>query len=288
MPLAYSCPHCGKQFSVAEQYAGQTGPCAACGKPITIPLAAGTAPFAPQPSKGGGMGVVIALLAAGLVGAVCVIGILVALLLPAVQAAREAARRMQASNHLKQIGLAVQNYHDTYGTFPPSVVRDDNGKPLYSGRVLLLPFMEQKALYDAFDKTQAWDSPANMPISQTDLMVFIDPSASKRTPGQTDFLFVVGKGTILEPPPTGSSLASITDGTSNTMCMVEVKNSGLHWAEPGDLDISQPMSLPAGNHLNVNLALFYDGHTAAITKNTPPQLIRDLATCAGGEVIGDY
>jgi hypothetical protein len=119
-------------------------------------------------------------------------------------------------------------------------------------------------------------------------MVFIDPSASKRTPGQTDFVFVVGKGTTFEPPATGSRMMSIADGTSNTVCMVEVKNSGLHWAEPGDLDVSQPMSLPAGNHPNINLALFYDGHTAAITKNTPPQTIRDLATCAGGETIGDY
>jgi type II secretory pathway pseudopilin PulG len=288
MPIAYSCPHCGKQFSVAEQYAGQTGPCAACGQPITIPLPAGMAPFAPQPGKGVGMGVLVAVLAAGLVGAVCLIGILIALLLPAVQAAREAARRMQASNHLKQLGLAVQNYHDTYNAFPPAVVRDDSGKPLYSGRVLLLPFLEQKALYDAFDKDQAWDSFANMAITQTDLMVFIDPSATKRTPGQTDFLFVAGKGTIFEPPPTGSRMASITDGTSNTICMVEVKNSGIHWAEPRDLDISQPMSLPLGNHPNINLALFYDGHTTAIRKNTPPQLICDLATCAGGEEISDY
>lgn len=234
------------------------------------------------------MGVVIAVLAVGLVSAVCVIGILIALLLPAVQAAREAARRMQASNHLRQLGLAVLNYHDTYNAFPPAVVKDSNGKSLYSGRVLLLPFMEQKALYDAFDKDQAWDSPANSAITKTDLMVFIDPSAAKRTPGQTDFLFVVGKGTIFEPPSTGSRMMSITDGMSNTICMAEVKNSGIHWAEPRDLDISQPISLPAGNHPNVNLALFFDGHTTAITKNTPPQVIRDLATCAGGEVIGDY
>ena len=55
MPIAYSCPHCGKQYSVAEQYAGQTGPCASCGKPITIPLPAGMAgyAYAPQPAKSG-------------------------------------------------------------------------------------------------------------------------------------------------------------------------------------------------------------------------------------------
>ena len=288
MPIAYSCPHCGKQFSVAEQYAGQTGPCAACGKPITIPVPPGMGAYAPQPGKGGGMGAVGIILAVLGVSALCVIPILVALLLPAVQAAREAARRMQASNHLKQLGLAMHNYHDTFGVMPPAVVTDENGKPLYSGRVLLLPFMEQKPLYDEFDKTQAWDSAANIELSKRDLMVFTDPSANKRIPGQTDFLFVVGKGTLFEPPPTGTGMASITDGTSNTMIMVDVKNSGIHWAEPRDLDISQPMALPPGNHPNINMAVFFDGHIAAITKNTPAQTIRNLATCAGGEPIGDY
>jgi hypothetical protein len=291
MPIAFSCPHCGKQFSVAEQYAGQTGPCANCGKPITIPQPAGAGyGHAAQPAKSGGgtVAVLAVALVACVVGGVCVVGILVALLLPAVQAAREAARRMQASNHLKQLGLAMQNYHDVYSEFPPAVVTDDNGRPLYSGRVLLLPFMEQKPLYDQFDKTQAWDSPANIGLSQTNIDVFTDPSAGNRIPGQTDFLFVVGKGTVFEGLPSGSNLGSITDGTSNTMFMVEMARSGICWSEPGDVDISQPMSLPKGNHPNINLAVFYDGHTAAITKNTPPQTIRDLATCAGGEQIGDY
>jgi type II secretory pathway pseudopilin PulG len=293
MPIAYSCPHCGKQYSVADQYAGQTGPCAACGQTITIPLPSGMPGYgyAPQPAKsaGGGVAVVAVVLAACGIGGICVIGILVALLLPAVQAAREAARRMQASNHLKQLGLALQNYHDTFACFPPAVVTDANGKPLYSGRVLLLPFMEQKPLYDQFDKTQAWDSPANRAITSQTLQVFTDPSAPKaKVPGQTDFLFVTGKGTIFDPPEVSSGFSKIRDGTSNTMCMIEIKNSGINWAEPRDLDISQPMSLPPGNHPNINMAVFFDGHTQAIPKSIPPQTVRALSTCAGGEQIPDF
>lgn len=290
MAIAYSCPHCGKQFSVAEQYAGQSGPCAGCGKTITIPPAAGmpAKPFAPPAQSGGGFGLVAMVLGGCLVASICVIGLLVALLLPAVQSAREAARRMQASNHLRQLGLAMHMYHDTYSCFPPAVVTDKDGKTLYSGRVLLLPFLEQQALYDQFDKDQPWDSPANMPLSQTNIMTFTDPASAKRIAGQTDFLFVVGKGTLFDPPEAYSGMAKIIDGTSNTMMMVEIQNSGIHWSEPRDLTISQPMSLPPGNHPNINLSLFYDGHTQALTKTTPPEIIRSLSTSGGGEQIGDF
>src|SRR5882724_6224195 len=174
MPIAYSRPHCGKQFSVAEQYAGQTGPCAACGKPMTIPLAGGNYAYAPQTgtaaSAGGGIVVVI----------IAVVGCLVVCggILAAVQAAREAARRMQSTNNLRQISLALINYHDTYRSFPSAVVTDADGQPLYSGRVLLLPFMEQAALYERFDKTKAWDSPENSALSKTIIRVFMDPSSA--------------------------------------------------------------------------------------------------------------
>ena len=162
MPIPYSCPHCGKQFSVAEQYAGQTGPCAACGKPITVPLPATNYAYAPQSAATGSGTSGMVILAIAILASLFVCGgILVALLLPAVQAAREAARRAQSSNNLRQIGIALHNYHDTYKSFPPAVVTDAEGKPLYSGRVLLLPFLEQKALYDGFDLSQAWDSAEN-------------------------------------------------------------------------------------------------------------------------------
>jgi len=283
MPISYSCPHCGKQFSVAEQYAGQTGPCAACGKPISIPGAIGGYAYTPKPS-GGGMS---ALAIVGIVLAVMVVfcGCLgVPLLLPAVQAARESARRMQAANHLKQLGLAMQNYYDVYDALPPAVVTDANGKPLYSGRVLLLPFMEQKPLYDRFKKDEPWDSPANRPLTQINIPTFRDPSGRMDVDGQTDFLFITGKGTALEARP-NAKFADLADGTSNTLFMVDVRNSGINWAEPRDLDVTQPMALPPGNHPGGNLSVFYDGHTQMIPKDTPPQSIHGLATRAGGENI---
>ena len=282
MPISYSCPHCGKQFSVAEQYAGQTGPCAACGKPITIPGAVGGYAYKPQPSSGSGGLAVVAIVLVVLV--VFCGGGAVALILPAVQAAREAARRVQSSNNMKQLGLALHMYHDKYNTFPPAVVTDANGKPLYSGRVLLLPFMEQQNLYSAFNKDEAWDSPNNLAISQTPVRTFMDPSNADMSPGKTDYLFVTGKGTVFESGVM-TTVNSITDGTSSTILMIEVKSAGVHWAEPRDFDLSQPSALPPGNHPNVNVVLFADGSVRTMNKTVSPQLLHQLGTKSGGEPV---
>ena len=89
---------------------------------------------------------------------IAIIGVLVALLLPAVQAAREAARRMSCGNNLKQQGLALQNYHDVFKIFPPALInsgRWDSTSNLQvkntTGWALMLPFFEQKAAYDKYN-----------------------------------------------------------------------------------------------------------------------------------------
>jgi type II secretory pathway pseudopilin PulG len=284
MPIDYSCPHCGKQFSVAEQYAGQTGPCAACGKSMTIPLVQNK--FAPAATAASGFGIAALLVGFGIAALMCG-GILIALLLPAVQAAREAARRSQSMNNLKQIGLALHNYHDVHGSFPPAVVTDANGKPLYSGRVLLLPYIEQKEVYDAFDLTQAWDSDRNRAISETPIPVFMDPSSADPTSGKTDYFFVTGTGAIFEGDK-AFSVAAITDGTSNTLAVVEAKSNGAHWAEPRDVDFSQPMALPLGSHPNGNLGLMADGSVRFLSKTINPATIRQLSTKGGGEVLQGF
>src|SRR5687768_9569753 len=105
---------------------------------------------------------------------IAIIGVLVALLLPAVQAAREAARRMQCGNNLKQLGLACHNFHDTFKALPPS--RSDDGLT-WCG--YLLPYIEQRAYYEAFDFTLPWPK-QTVPALKTPLKPFICPT--RRSP----------------------------------------------------------------------------------------------------------
>jgi type II secretory pathway pseudopilin PulG len=286
MPIAFACPHCGKQMNVDDQYAGQSGPCSGCGQPITIPSGATSNLASPgaAPSRSG-VSIVVILLGT-LFAAVMCCGILVALLLPAVQAAREAARRSQSSNNLKMIGIALHNYIDTYGELPPAVVRDENGTPLYSGRVLLLPFLEQNALFQTIDKTKAWNAPENAHITTTRIPVFEDPSSKLTDTGQphTDYFFLTGPGAAFEDGKT-IRFRDFLDGTSNTLWILEGQNGTVHWAEPKDFDIRQLNKLPPGNHPRINLGGLADGSVRVMTSDIDPGVLKALLTRDGGEVV---
>src|SRR5262247_3134396 len=92
---------------------------------------------------------------------IAIIGVLVALLLPAVQAAREAARRMRCSNNLKQLSLGLLNYEDVYKTLPPAGINTNQ----MSWVVMLLPYIEQKNLFDQFNFTQgAWNASSRITL----------------------------------------------------------------------------------------------------------------------------
>lgn len=116
---------------------------------------------------------------------IAVIGILVGLLLPAVQAAREAARRMQCSNNLKQMGLALHNFESAYGEFPPSGIR---GSGEITWAVQLLPYLEQQSVYSEFDLKKMGSyyrlgaNPAEIEARQAQIPSYLCPS--RRGPPQ--------------------------------------------------------------------------------------------------------
>ncbi len=240
MPIQFTCPHCGAETDVADEFAGHSGPCAQCGKTITVPLPGAAPPgYAPAArSSSTGPGLVILVVVGGLILVTAVIGILIALLLPAVQAAREAARRAQCSNNLKQISLALLNYEAANGCFPPAYVADENGRPMHSWRVLILPYMEQQALYDLYRFDEPWDSPNNRMVTNTALSIYRCPSAGQADPMETNYVMIVGPETVAFEN-SAVSIADISDGASNTILVIETADSGIRWAEPRDLNFGE-------------------------------------------------
>ncbi len=188
---------------------------------------------------------------------IAIIGVLIALLLPAVQAAREAARRMQCSNHLKQIALAVHNHHDSKGQFPsgcnPRTVdaaAPSNSNSRLSAHVYLLPYMENAALYDQIMALTGSVQPDVMPhdaIFRAEVGSLRCPSCPYRkvdnAPGATNYLFCTGdrfsafayengdsghgpgvvnsRGAFPSSVFVTRDFASISDGTSNTVGISE-------------------------------------------------------------------
>jgi len=302
MPINFTCPHCGATTEVADKYAGQSGPCAHCGKLVTVPLPGGMSPptDAGRPQKQGmGTGAIIAIvLAVVLVVALVCGGILVALLLPAVGAAREAARRAQCSNNLKVIGLAMHNYEVQYGCFPPAFIPDKNGKPMHSWRVLILPYIEgENALYQQYRFNEPWDSPHNRALASQMPSVYGCPTEGPPGGSTTSYAMLVGPHAI-STGPRGRMMREIRDGLSNTITVAEAANAHINWMEPRDIHV-EDMQFQIGrggtpnavrdeissSHANGANVLFGDGAVRYISGSTDPQQLKAMTTVDGGETI---
>lgn len=217
------------------------------------------------------------------------IGVLVALLLPAVQAAREAARRTQSANNLKMIGLAMHNYHDVYKAFPARANFDAQGRPLLSWRVHLLPFLDQQALYKRFHLDEPWDSPNNRELIPLMPALYRNPSGNAG-PGRTHYLAPAGEGMLLAGNK-GRRLHEITDGTSNTIMALEVDDSrAAIWTQPDDWtpDPQRELAGLGTAHPGGFMVLIADGSVRFVSKTIDPKTFQNLLTVAGGEAVGRY
>jgi prepilin-type processing-associated H-X9-DG protein len=218
------------------------------------------------------------------VGGICVIVILIALLLPAVQSARGAARRASSQNNMKQIMLAMHNYHDVWQAFPAAYTEDSQGNRLHSWRTSLLPYFEQQALYGQIDQSQPWDSGMNASAAGTDIIIFRSPSDAAIAPGETSYVAVTGQGFLFDGP-NYTRIADIMDGTSNTVAFVEAASPGIQWAEPRDLTEEDLSTLVGPDPGGLNVA-FADGSVRFLdASQTDPQTLRALLTIRGGEMV---
>jgi prepilin-type processing-associated H-X9-DG protein len=218
------------------------------------------------------------------------IAILVALLLPAVRTAREPARRMQCGNNLKQIALALQNYHDVYNSFPPAYTVDANGKPLHSWRTLILPFNEQKALYDKIDLSKPWDDPANREANKARVPSYDCPSTEYPT-GHTAYLAVVAPNGCFNGSE-ARTIAEITDATASTLLVIEVDaEHAVPWMSPQDASEQLILSLGKAErrpHPSGFQAAFVDGHVQLLLGDISAATLRALISINGNDVVDEY
>jgi len=243
--------------------------------------------------------------------AIAIISVLIGLLLPAVQSAREAARRIQCQSNLKQMGIALQAFHSTHNKFPAGKL-DVQGLG-HSWCTFLLPHLEQSALAEQFDMSRPWnDEPSNADAARMSLSLFRCASSPFQFEGGMDYCGItggtqgglpfgdgrteaLGSGvlvTVNVTTPSFVSFRDITDGTSNTICISESvgRNDDTgRWASGDNLvatdvnPVNTPGKLssfhPGGVH-----AQRADGSGMFISSSIDLKVLGALSTCNGGEV----
>jgi prepilin-type processing-associated H-X9-DG protein len=204
------------------------------------------------------------------------------------------SNRSSCQNNLKQLGLALLNYEDKYKCLPPACTLDNDDKPLMSWRVQILPDIEEATLFSQYRQNEMWDSPTNSLRTRDAIEGFHCPSdfGRARQTNETSYVAIIGPGTAWTPGRP-LRLAEMTDGTSNTILLVEMKNSGIAWAEPRDLDLENlPPGITTENllesiaiHPGIVNVVFADGHVESIPTDIPWSDFHAMLTIAGGENV---
>jgi hypothetical protein len=209
---------------------------------------------------------------------------------------REAKNRQASVNNLKQIGIALHNFGDTYKRLPPPAICSKAGKPLLSWRVAILPFIEQNALYKEFKLDEPWDSAHNKKLLEKMPQVYATPGVKTKHPHTTFYQAIVGPGAAWELTPRPNILfnaegvrwpAGFTDGTSNTILVVET-GEAVPWTRPDDVRYDPKKKLPklggvfkAGFHV-----VMADGSVRIIGSGVGEDTLRAAITRNAGDILG--
>ena len=290
MPFLFTCPHCHTSTQVDDCYSGHEGTCVTCGKEIQVPdFESSGEEIAERPRK-------YSLPMFLSVGFFIVILICLGFLL--IRTGGDTMQRMAANRvrsesvaNLRKIAAALNAYARDHGTYPPPVVTV--GKNTHSWRVLILPYLNENALYDQYDFDKPWISESNMMSAYRIPAVFQNEKQNQGPFGkfgsQSDYVLITGSGTLF--PRTGPlSSDQIRDDAGQTLLLVEsrlIGKEGVSWIEPVDIDVNALRTSgygELGGILEDGFAFAtIDEKALFVSGSADPLVIRAVITANGGE-----
>ena len=296
MPYLFQCPHCQTKTQVDDKYSGQSGECVTCGGEIQIPAFSAQENAADQAvdrkplawAVGGGVLLIIL---------VC-LGYAIFRFGGQTVAQLSANRQRSVSvKNLQKIASALNAYAKDYGTYPPPVTMDPKGRKLHSWRVLILPYIGEKELYESFDLEKAWDDPENINLAYNVPSVFTHPMSQQNGYyADVNYCLIYGDGTLFPPEgPLGPD--DITDKVSQTILVTEAIpiTTAKSWIEPVDLNYLNMKGQINGTQGVEIGGLFADGVCVAtadgrahfLPMEMAPMVVNNLITPNGGEPMAD-
>jgi prepilin-type processing-associated H-X9-DG protein len=224
-------------------------------------------------------------------GLIRVILLLVMLLPPVCVIPKFVADRTQCRSNLRVLGIAMHAYHDAFGSFPPAYLADRNGRPMHSWRVLLLPFMDHRDLYQTYRFDEPWNGLHNQLLASRMPEEFRCP-ADTDSRSDTSYFVVIGPRTVF-PGAAPVRIKDITDGTVNTILLVEAADSGVNWLEPRDSSyeeavhgINPKSGLGiSGHHKEGANVTFVDGSVQFLAADTSVEQLRHLLERNDGQPV---
>ena len=203
----------------------------------------------------------------------------------------KAARRDTSKNNMKQLMLALHNFHDVHHIFPAADTSDNNDKPGLSWRVQLLPFVEQAPLFQQFRMDEPWNSEHNLKLVKLMPDVFRAPG-SHADEFHTNYVGLRIENSMLPPDGKATRFRDTTDGTSNTMMFVEADDDhAVIWTKPDDLNVDMDHPRDGLNSPSVSggfLAAMTDASVRFIPELIDVNTLKNLIIRNDGNVIGEF
>ena len=185
--------------------------------------------------------------------------------------------------------MAVANYVDEHGSYPPPFVNGPDGRPWHSWRVLILPYLEEKETYNAYNFNEPWDGPNNRKLAERMPKQYAFHGFEKPGNTTTNYLAVVGADTLW-PGTKKVTQKDVKDGTGVTIAVVENRGADVHWMEPRDLALDKmSMQINSPNGIGSPYVepgvLMASGSLSSLPPDIKPQVLRAMFTIAGGEQL---